>query len=108
MKVERINVGDLVRQLVEEKGMSQAQFAREIGLHRQNITKTVFSKHSIDTDLLCTISEVLDCNIFDYFKSEDQMGKQELKATLTIEMGREKKDKSFKFVFGENNIKILT
>lgn len=108
MKIERINLGEMIRGLVTEKGYSDAQFAKMIGLQRQNIKKTVFDKQSLDTNLLCRISEELECNLFDYFKSNTNNDRRELKATLTIEMGKEKKDKSFRFVFGDNNIEILT
>ena len=32
---------------------------------------------------------------------------KEVKATLTIEMGKEKKDQVFRFLFEDNNIEIL-
>lgn len=71
MKIERINIGELVRQKVSERGLSQAKFAELIGLQRQNIKKTVFEKTGIDTNLLCTISEVLEYNFFNRFSSGD-------------------------------------
>ncbi len=107
MKINRINLGEIIRQIVTEKGMSDASFAKEIGMQRQNVKKMVFEKQSLDTNLLCIISEVLECNLFDYFKSNANDYGRELKATLTIEMGKEKKDKSFRFVFGDNNLEIL-
>lgn len=107
MKINRINLGEVIRQIVTEKGMSDASFAKEIGMQRQNVKKMVFEKQSLDTNLLCIISEVLECNLFDYFKSNTNDDRRELKATLTIEMGKEKKDKSFRFVFGDNNLEIL-
>ena len=106
MKISRVNIGAIVREKVEEKGLSQAEFARQIGIQRQNVVKTVFEKASLDTNLLCNISEVLDCNLFDYFKSNNGNDKTELRATITIEMGQEKKDRSVRFVFGENDIKL--
>lgn len=86
-----------------------AMFAKMIGMQRQNVKKMVFEKRSLDTELLCTISEVLECNIFDYFKSntDDDTKKTELRATLSIEMGQEKQDKTIRFVFGDNDIEIL-
>lgn len=107
MKIERINLGEIIRQLVTDKHLSDAQFAKMIGLQRQNVKKTVFEKQSLDTNLLCRISEELDCNLFDYFKSNTDYDRRELRATLTIEMGKEKKDKTFKFVFGDNNVEII-
>lgn len=106
MKISRVNIGAIVREKVEEKGLSQAEFARQIGIQRQNVVKTVFDKASLDTNLLCNISEVLECNLFDYFKSNNGNDKTELRATITIEMGQEKKDRSVRFVFGENDIKL--
>lgn len=107
MKLKRLNIGELIRQKVEESPYSQAQFAKEIGQQRQNIKKTVFDKESIDTNLLCRVSEVLNCNFFDYYKSNTEDDRKELKATLTIELGKEKQDKTLRFVFGDNNIEIL-
>lgn len=92
--------------LVKDKGLSDAKFAELIGLRRQNIKKTVFEKRSLDTDLLCTISEVLECNLFDYFKS-NTVDYTELKATLCIELGQQKQDKTIRFVFGENKVEIM-
>lgn len=109
MKIQRQNLGEIIRQIVTDKGLSDAMFAKMIGMQRQNVKKMVFEKRSLDTELLCTISEVLECNIFDYFKSniDDDTRKTELRATLSIEMGQEKQDKTIRFVFGENNIEIL-
>lgn len=105
MKIERHNLGEIIHQLVREKGLSDAAFAKSIGLQRQNIKKTVFEKRSLDTDLLCLISEVLECNLFDYFKSNTNDYK-ELRATISIELGQEKQDKTLTFHFGNNNITI--
>lgn len=109
MKIQRQNLGEIIRQIVTDKGLSDAAFAKLIGMQRQNVKKTVFEKRSLDTELLCTISEVLECNLFDYFKSNtnDDTKKTELRATLSIEMGQEKQDKTIRFVFGENDIEIL-
>lgn len=112
MKIERVNIGQLIKERVASRGGSIASFANSIGIRRQNIEKTVFSKNSIDTDLLIRISEELDFNFFQYYISEGERnnkdyGEKEVKATLTIEMGDEKKDQVFKFIFGENNLEIL-
>ena len=108
MKVNRLNIGEEVRKKVDERGLSKAKFAELLGIARQNIEKTVFQKHSLDTDLLCNISEVLNCNFFDYYKSNDlcnntdYIEQKEIKATLSIEMGSEKKEQILRFVFGES------
>lgn len=107
MRIKRIHLGKLIREKVKEKGLNDSEFGRLIGVRRQNVKKTVFEKESLDTNLLCVISEVLECNLFDYFISniEDDIPK-ELKATITIEMGTEKQDKTFKFFFGNNKVEL--
>lgn len=106
MKIERLNLGEIIKLKVEEQGISQAEFARNIGMRRQNVVKLVFEKASLDTNLLALISEVLNCNFFDYFSSNTDDDRTELKATITIELGKEKKDRTVRFVFGENDIKL--
>lgn len=110
MKINRVNLGELVKQKVNEQGLSNAQFAKSLGIARQNIVNTVFLKQSLDTDLLIRICEVLQCNFFDYFYDKEESNKtdytKEIKAILTIEMGHEKQDKTFHFSFGNNEVKI--
>lgn len=109
MKMNRVNLGEIVRQKVEESGLSQAKFAELIGLQRQNVRKTVFEKHGLDTDLLCTICEVLDCNLFDYYRTcneKDYEPEKKIRAKISIELGTEKQDKTFVFSFGNNKVKV--
>lgn len=111
MKIERQNLGELIRHEVERKGLSKAKFSESVGIARQNVEKTVFQKHGLDTDLLCRICEVLDCNFFYYFQNIDSCNNKhddnEIRATLTIELGKRKESKRVCFNFGENNIEIL-
>lgn len=108
MEIHSVNLGEIIRQKVEESGISQKKFAELIGLKRQNVKKTVFDKHGIDTDLLCIISEVLNCNFFNYFVacniSNYNTGKAKVK--VSIELGTEKKEKTIELVFGENKVKV--
>lgn len=112
MKIKRVNLGEIVREKVEAKGWSKAKFSEYLGIARQNVEKTIFQKHSLDSDMICNISEVLGCNLFDYFIDQDASNEKdykvrhELKAKLTIELGEETQDRTYKFVFGENKIEI--
>ena len=112
MKIERVNIGEKIRSMVIERQMSNAAFAKVLNIQRQNIEKTVFLKNSLDTDLLISISEVLEFDFFQYYRVEKEGNKkdytrQEVRGVLSIEFGQEKKDQIFKFVFGENNLEIL-
>ena len=112
MKIERVNIGEIIKSKVKTDEKSLAAFAKKIGKQRQNIEKTVFNKRSLDTNLLALISETLDYDFFQYYRVEENCNTknynlQEVKATLMIEMGQEKKDQVFRFVFGDNNLEIL-
>lgn len=106
MNIERVNLGELILAKVNEKKLSKAKFAESVGIARQNVDKTVFAKHGLDTDLLCVISEVLDFNFFQCFAPCNKNDYNEVKATITIEMGAEKHKKSFKFKLGDNEVKV--
>ncbi len=117
MKVLTVNIGEIIRQKVEDAKISKAQFAKALNIHRQNIEKTVFQKYSLDTNLLCAISNYLGCNFFDYFVDADNISpvgdettisrpRQVANVTVSIEMGAEKHDKQFTVLFGDNKLKL--
>lgn len=110
MEIIRVNIGEVIRQKVEEIGLSKAEFAKRLNIQRQNIEKTVFQKHSIDTDLLCNICELLDCNLFNYFIPKGLCNisdyTSEAKVSFTIEAGTEKKNVVYKLRYGENKFEI--
>ena len=109
MKTERVNIGEIIKEKAAEKGFSNAAFAKALNIQRQNIEKTVFSKRSVDTDLLLSISEVLNFDFFQYYRKEEGSNKKdysEIKGVLSLEFGKEKKDQVFRFVFGENDIEF--
>lgn len=68
MEVAKLHLGQEIRRIVDDKGISQAEFARSLGIQRQNIKKMVFERESLDSDLLQKISQVLECNLFDYLQ----------------------------------------
>ncbi len=112
MKINRVNIGEIIRYKVEEAGLTKSKFAEKIGVARQNVEKTIFQKHGIDSDMLCVISEVLNCNLFNYYSDQDSsnntcINRKELKAKLTIEFGEEIQDRTYRFVFGKNDIEII-
>lgn len=98
MKIERVNIGAIIEQIVKERGIKDAEFARMIGQKRQNVKKAVYHKSSIDSNLLCVISEALDCNLFNYFRSkETDYTRVSGKITLTLGNDTEEQELNFKF-----------
>jgi hypothetical protein len=109
MKIERVNIGEIIKKKVLEKMISFSAFAKSIGIQRQNLEKTIFAKRSIDTDMLASISERLDFNFFQYYVNSDECNKnnytpsdiKEVKAFITLQIGEEKKEETFSFSFGK-------
>ena len=102
MRIERVDIGKIVKEKVKEKGMSAAKFAESIGLKRQNVKQTVFNKHNLDTGLLILISESLGHNFFQYFKCDEVCNVQhyivepkDVTFDITFRVGDEVKEGSF-------------
>lgn len=72
MKFEKINIGLLIEQKMNELGVSKSEMARRSGIANQNINR-VLERTSIDTDKLIAISEALNFNFnfFDCFQSNE-------------------------------------
>jgi hypothetical protein len=62
--MEEIHIGQKIKEVFETKGFSVTEFARRINKSRENMY-SIFSRKTIDTGLLLTISRVLE---FDFFK----------------------------------------
>lgn len=62
--MEEIHIGQQIKSVLDTKGISVTEFARRINKSRENIY-SIFTRKSIDTNLLLNISEVLD---YDFFK----------------------------------------
>lgn len=73
MKFEKINIGLLIEQKMNELNVSKSEMARRSGIANQNINR-VLERSSIDTDKLVAISEALDFNFFDCFHTKEEQG----------------------------------
>lgn len=60
---ERLRLGDRIRQLREEAGMSQADLAERTGLIQPNIARIESGKYSTGQDILSKISFALGKNL---------------------------------------------
>lgn len=73
MKFEKINIGLLIEQKMNELNVSKSEMARRSGIANQNINR-VLERSSINTDKLVAISEALDFNFFDCYHSNKSNG----------------------------------
>lgn len=73
MKFEKVNIGLLIEQKMNELDINKSEMARRSGIANQNINR-VFERSSIGTDKLVAISEALDFNFFDCFRTKEEQG----------------------------------
>lgn len=69
MTTSKIHIGYLIQQQLKEQGRSVTWFAHRLNYDRSNVYK-IFSKQHIDTDLLLTISKVLNYNFFNNYSKQ--------------------------------------
>lgn len=62
--MEEVNIGQKIKEVFETRGITVTEFARRVNKSRENMY-SIFSRKTIDTGLLLSISRVLD---FDFFK----------------------------------------
>ena len=66
MAASKIHIGHLIQQQLKAQGRTVTWFAKQLNYDRSNAYK-IFSKQHIDTDLLLTISKVLNFNFFQIY-----------------------------------------
>lgn len=76
-----IHIGEKIKEVFEATGLSVTEFARRIDTSRENVYG-IFTRKSIDTDLLLKITQVLDHNFFSYYINPKEV--EELKKQLEL------------------------
>lgn len=71
MKFEEINIGLVIEQKMNELDINKSELARRIRIANQNINR-LLERESIDTKKLMSISEALNFNFFDCFRSIEE------------------------------------
>lgn len=75
-----MNIGKLIRQKVDERGITIVRLARELSYSRTNIYK-IFNKRSIDTEVLLRISSILEFDFFSLYSCQLKNKKQDFSGT---------------------------
>ena len=91
MKITDINIGQEIKKIVEEKYPSYSEFGRKIGKSRQNIQSQIFSKSSLHTDMLVSLSNELGVNLFELYQDTDKVvnhseDKPKISLTFQVEL----------------------
>jgi len=64
-----IHLGKIIRQTLRQQGRSVTWLARQLPCDRSNLYK-IFSKHTLDTEILYRISQLLDTDFFALFSDQ--------------------------------------
>ncbi len=94
-----------------KRGYSQEYLASKIGMKQSGYGHIEKGDRRLPVSLLLQIAVALDVHVVDIiiyphnFSPGDTDG--DLKATLTVELKKDKKDQVLRLVFGEHNLEIL-
>jgi transcriptional regulator with XRE-family HTH domain len=104
-----LHIGKIIRQHLDEVGMTKSEFARRISTSPQNIYG-IFKRKSIDTELLREISRVLSYDFFQYYASTSlvvqddkaQYGKSQVLTAMELQRELELCKKELDILRSEN------
>lgn len=101
-----------IRKIINDKGLTQAAMAEYAGTTASQFSKILNGEVQISLWQISNIATNLNIDIIDIFTYPEkyvsaQSSKDEITASLTIQLKKEKKDQILKLVFGDNNLEIL-
>lgn len=77
-------VGDIIEQILKQKGMSKVEFARRLHTSNQNV-HSWFKRTHFDTELLTKISKELEHDFFQYYVKPQKIYNEDYKASVVNE-----------------------
>jgi stage III sporulation protein SpoIIIAA len=101
-----LHIGKMIRQHLEEVGMTKSEFARRIGTSPQNVYG-IFKRKSCDTELLRDISKVLSFDFFQYYSTsaiviDDKAGAKGVVTAMDMKRELDLAKKELNIVRSEN------
>ncbi|NBX39464.1 MAG: XRE family transcriptional regulator [Flavobacteriia bacterium] len=75
--MEEMHIGEKIKKVLESKGITVTEFAKRINKSRENIY-SIFTRKTIDTGLLQSISRVLDYDFFVHLSTTHYKLSQEI------------------------------
>ena len=64
MTNDNVHIGQLIKSVFDESGMSVSELARQLRCERTNVY-TIFKRRTVDVELLAMLSEILNHNFLD-------------------------------------------
>lgn len=103
-----------IRKIINDKGINQKVMAKYAGTSASQFNKVLNGSVQLSLRQISNIAMNLGLREIDLYTYPDVYEKQgqsrfsdEVRASLTIELSKSKKDQVLKLVFGENNLEIL-
>jgi plasmid maintenance system antidote protein VapI len=84
--MKNIHIGKLIKEKLDEKKMTKAEFARRIHIHRSTVY-LLFEQKSIDVELLLAISKVLEYNFIEEVYLKRSQAKEDV-VIIGVEVDR--------------------
>lgn len=69
-----IHIGNQIKQVLEERGLTISEFARRINFSRENVY-SIFKRPTMDIALLQKINKVLDYDFFQYYDANTKVSR---------------------------------
>lgn len=107
-----------IRSIRESKGYSQEGISEMLNMTQPSYARFERGATKTDLSVVRKVADLFNMSLIDLISypkklidpdliENDKQVQKEIKATLTIEMGKEKKDQVFRFLFGDNSLEIL-
>ena len=78
-----MDIGKIIKQVIDQKGMTTSEFARRLCTTNQN-AHDIYKRSSIDTALLERIGEILEHDFFQYYVNPTSIEVTEKKKTRVL------------------------
>ena len=108
-----MNAIENIRLIRVEKGIPQKKIADALNVDISVISNIETGKRELKVSELEIIAKSLEVSVIDLFTypekyvSINNINNDDIAATLTIQLRKEKKDQVLRLVFGDNNLEIL-
>ena len=108
-----MNAIENIRLIRVEKGIPQKKIADALNVDISVISNIETGKRELKVSELEIIAKSLEVSVIDLFTypekyvSINNINYDDIAATLTIQLRKEKKDQVLRLVFGDNNLEIL-
>ncbi|WP_172919428.1 helix-turn-helix domain-containing protein [Capnocytophaga canis] len=109
MELEKKKILEKVRFLREQNGFSQEYMAEEMKITQSKYARFERGSTKTDLDLLFDFCKALNMTFEEFVLYPKKVGveKNEVMASVVINLKNDKKEKLLELIFGDNNLEVL-